>query len=109
MKNNLIKKIAQSSCVAILVMTTSSVVMAQPNQVSVTVKKIGDYGESGDAYVFKATSGKTYQVYNAGGASPIKGESLIQQSVKTKQQICLILDRDQSQPRLVQAVKKGPC
>ena len=48
-------------------------------------------------------------VYNAGGTSPIKGEALIQQSVKSKQKICLVLDSYPQEPRMVQAVKKGSC
>lgn len=48
-------------------------------------------------------------VYNAGGASPIKGEALIQQSAKSKQEICLELDSGTNEPRMVNAVKKGSC
>ena len=82
---------------------------AQSETVTATVKHIESYGESGDAFTFKAVSGKRYMVYNAGGTSPIKGESLIQQSVKYKQKICLVLDSYPNEPRMVQAVKKGTC
>ena len=108
MKTNILKKIMHSTCRVVLV-ASSSLAMAKGNQVTVTVKHVGDFGESGDAYTFKATSGKNYQVYNAGGSSPIKGESLIEQSAKSKQKICLTLDADRSEPRLVQSVRKGPC
>ena len=77
--------------------------------VTATVKYIEGYGESGDAFTFKVVSGKRYMVYNAGGTSPIKGESLIQQSAKSKQKICLVLDSYPNEPRMVQAVKKGAC
>jgi len=82
---------------------------AQSETVTATVKHIEGYGESGDAFTFKAVSGKRYMVYNAGGTSPIKGESLIQQSAKSKQKICLVLDSDPNELRMVQAVKKGAC
>lgn len=82
---------------------------AQSEMVTATVKHIEGYGESGDAFTFKAVSGKRYMVYNASGTSPIKGESLIQQSAKSKQKICLVLDSDPNEPRMVQAVKKGAC
>jgi len=48
-------------------------------------------------------------VYNAGGASPIKGEALIQQSAKSKQKICLELDSYSNAPQMVNTVKKGAC
>lgn len=83
--------------------------IANTNQVTVTVKKIEGYGESSDAFTFKAVSGKRYMVYNAGGTSPIKGEALIQQSLKSKQKICLVLDSYPQESRMVQAVKKGSC
>lgn len=84
-------------------------VFAQPNSVSVIVKKIEGFSESGDAFSFKTTSGKRYQVYNAGGANPIHGEELISSSAKTKKTICLHLDADKTEPRLVQSVRQGKC
>ncbi|MHA3080680.1 hypothetical protein [Acinetobacter sp. ANC 4635] len=84
-------------------------VLAKTEQVTVTVKKIEGYGESGDAYTFKATSGKRYMVYNAGGAQPISGEALIMKAEKNKQPICLKLVADPSQPRMVDAVRAGRC
>ena len=103
------KKITQALLLATALTGISASAMANSNQVSVTVKKIEGYGESGDAFTFKAVSGKRYMVYNAGGTSPIKGESLIQQSAKSKQKICLVLDSYPNEPRMVQAVKKGTC
>lgn len=43
-----------------------STAFAKTNSVTVTVKKIEGFSESGDAFTFKTTSGKRYQVYNAG-------------------------------------------
>ena len=83
--------------------------LAKAPQVTVVVKKIEGFGESGDAFTFKAVSGKRYMVYNAGGTSPISGEKLIQQSARSQQKICLILDSYSSEPRMVDAVKKGAC
>lgn len=83
--------------------------LAKTTQVTVVVQKIEGFGESGDAFTFKAKSGKRYMVYNAGGASPIKGEALIQQSAKSKQKICLELDSYSNAPQMVDAVKKGAC
>ena len=37
-------------------------VLAKTEHVTVTIKNIEGYGESGDAYTFKATSGKRYMV-----------------------------------------------
>lgn len=82
---------------------------AQSNKVTVTVKKIEGFSESGDAFSFKTTTGKRYQVYNAGGSNPIQGENLISRSIKTKKAICLRLDADRTEPRLVQSVHKGKC
>lgn len=79
------------------------------NNTTVTVQKVEGYGESGDAFTFKASSGKRFMVFNAGGTSPIKGEALIQQSLKSKQKICLKLDRNLNEPRMVLAVKAGVC
>lgn len=59
--------------------------------------------------VLKSTTGKRYQVYNAGGASPIQGEELISSSIKSKKAICLHLDPDKTEPRLVQSVRQGKC
>ena len=73
------------------------------------VKKIEGFSESGDAFSFKTTSGKRYQVYNAGGSNPIQGEELVSNSIKTKKAICLRLDADKTEPRLVQSVHKGKC
>ena len=84
-------------------------VLAKTEHVTVTIKKIEGYGESGDAYTFKAMSGKRYMVYNAGGSQPITGERLITQAVKTKQPICLQLAANASQPRMVDAVRAGRC
>lgn len=103
------KKITQALFLATALTGMSASAMAKSNQVSVTVKKIEGYGESGDAFTFKAVSGKRYMVYNAGGTSPIKGEALIQQSAKSKQKICLVLDSYPNEPRMVQTVKKGAC
>ena len=82
---------------------------AQSNKVTVIVKKIEGFSESGDAFSFKTTSSKRYQVYNAGGANPIPGEELISNSIKSKKAICLRLDADKTEPRLVQSVHKGKC
>lgn len=79
------------------------------NNTTVTVQKVEGYGESSDAFTFKANSGKRFMVFNAGGTNPIKGEALIQQSVKSKQKICLKLDRNLNEPRMVLAVKAGAC
>lgn len=103
------KKITQALLLATVLTGMSASAMAKSNQVNVTVKKIEGYGESGDAFTFKAVSGKRYMVYNAGGTSPIQGEALIQQSAKSKQKICLVLDSYPNEPRMVQAVKKGAC
>ena len=82
---------------------------AQSNSTTVIVKKIEGFSESGDAFSFKTTSGKRYQVYNAGGSNPIQGEELISSSIKSKKAICLRLDADKTEPRLVQSVHKGKC
>lgn len=82
---------------------------AQSNKVTVIVKKIEGFSESGDAFIFKSSTGKRYQVYNAGGANPIQGEELISSSIKTKKAICLRLDADKTEPRLVQSAHKGKC
>ena len=103
------KKITQALLLTTALTGISASAMANSNQVSVTVKKIEGYGESGDAFTFKAVSGKRYMVYNAGGTSPIKDEALIQQSAKSKQKICLVLDSYPNEPRMVQAVRKGAC
>lgn len=79
------------------------------NNTTVTVQKVEGYGESSDAFTFKANSGKRFMVFNAGGTNPIKDEALIQQSVKSKQKICLKLDRNLNEPRMVLAVKAGTC
>lgn len=109
-----IKNISMFKLTKVLLITTvltcfSLSTLANSNQVTVTVKKVEGYGESSDAFTFKAVSGKRYMVYNAGGTSPINGEVLIQQSVKSKQKICLDLDSYPQEPRMVQAVKKGSC
>lgn len=82
---------------------------AQSNSTTVIVKKIEGFSESGNAFSFKITKGKRYQVYNAGGSNPIQGEELISNSIKTKKAICLRLDADKTEPRLVQSVHKGKC
>ena len=82
---------------------------AQSNSATVIVKKIEGFSESGDAFSFKASTGKRYQVYNAGGATPIQGEELISSSIKSKKAICLRLDPDKTEPRLVQSVRQGKC
>jgi len=82
---------------------------AQSNSATVIVKKIEGFSKSGDAFSFKTTAGKRYQVYNAGGSNPIQGEELISNSIKTKKVICLRLDADKTEPRLVQSVNKGKC
>lgn len=94
---------------SLMVATAPVCAQSQPVTLTTTVKNIEGYGESGDAYTFKTVSGKRYMVYNAGGSSPIQGEALIQQSLKTKQPICLILDQHPNEPRMVQAVQQGPC
>jgi hypothetical protein len=99
----------QKLILALCLTAFTPLALAKPAQVTAAVKKIEGFGESGDAFTFKVNSGKRYMVYNAGGERPIKGESLIQQSARTKQKICLILDSDPSEPRMVNAVKKGPC
>lgn len=86
-----------------------STAFAKTNSVTVTVKKIEGFSESGDTFTFKTTSGKRYQVYNAGGASPIQGEEYISNSVKTKKAICLSLSTDQIQPLMVESVRPGKC
>lgn len=93
----------------LMVITAPVCAQSQPVTLTATVKKIEGYGESGDAYTFKTVSGKRYMVYNAGGSSPIQGEALIQQSLKTKQPICLVLDHHLNEPRMVQAAQQGPC
>ena len=82
---------------------------AQSNSATVIVKNIEGFSESGDAFSFKTTTGKRYQVYNAGGSNPIQGEELVANSIKTKKSICLRLDADKTEPRLVQSVHKGKC
>ncbi|MEB3755199.1 hypothetical protein [Acinetobacter sp. MD2(2019)] len=87
----------------------SSVVLAQANTVTVVVKKIEGFGESGDAFIFRTTTGQRYQVYNAGGSNPIRGEALLSDSVKTRKAVCLHLDANKTKPRLVQSVHQGAC
>lgn len=82
---------------------------ANTNSVTVTVKTIEGFSESGDAFTFKTTSGKRYQVYNAGGANPIQGEKYISNAVKTKKAICLHLSPDQTPVRMVESVRPGKC
>ena len=82
---------------------------AKTNSVTVTVKKIEGFSELGDSFTFKTTSGKRYQVYNAGGASPIQGEEYISNAMKTKKAICLYLSTDQSPLRMVESVRPGKC
>ena len=94
---------------ALSLMAFAPLTLAKTTQVTVVVQKIEGFGESGDAFTFKAKSGKRYMVYNAGGASPIKGEALIQQSAKSKQKICLELDSYSNAPQMVDTVKKGAC
>ena len=86
-----------------------STAFAKANTVTVIVKKIEGFSESGDAFTFKATSGKRYMVYNAGGASPIQGEEFISSSSKSKKVICLRLSAEQTQPRMVESVRQGKC
>lgn len=86
-----------------------STAFAKTNSVTVTVKKIEGFSESGDAFTFKTTSGKRYQVYNAGGASPIQGEEYISNAMKTKKAICLYLSSDQAPVRMVESVRPGKC
>ncbi len=64
---------------------------APPTQITATVKKIGQFSESGDGYTFKTKEGKQYYVYNAGGGSPIPGEKFITESEKKGTPICLKL------------------
>ncbi len=99
----------QKLILALCLTALTPLALAKPAQVTAVVKKIEGFGESGDAFTFKVNSGKRYMVYNAGGTSPIKGESLIQQSAKSKQKICLELDSSTNEPRMVNAVKKGSC
>ncbi len=94
---------------ALSLATFAPLALAKTTLVTVIVEKIEGFGESGDAFTFKAQSGKRYMVYNAGGESPIKGEALIQQSAKSKQKICLELDGYPNAPQMVNAVKKGAC
>lgn len=108
-KNTALFKFTQVLFTTAILTGVSVSTMASSNQVTATVKKIEGYGESEDAFTFKTVSGKRYMVYNAGGTSPIKGEMLIQQSAKSKQKICLVLDSYPNEPRMVQAVKKGAC
>ena len=42
-------------------------------------------------------------------AIQFRGEELISSSIKTKKAICLRLDADKTEPRLVQSVHKGKC
>lgn len=86
-----------------------STAFAKTNTVTVTVKKIEGFSESGDVFTFKATNGKRYMVYNAGGASPIQGEEFISSSAKSKKVICLRLSAEQTQPRMVESVRQGKC
>ncbi|MEG2267348.1 MAG: hypothetical protein RSC68_23850 [Acinetobacter sp.] len=97
------------ACVATCPFSVYAQSSATSNTTTVTVQKIEGYGESGDAFTFKASSGKRFMVFNAGGTNPIKGEALIQQAVKSKQKICLKLDRNLNEPRMVLAVKAGAC
>ncbi len=82
---------------------------AKANSVTVTVKKIEGFSESGDAFTFQATNGKSYMVYNAGGVNPIQGEKFISSSTKSKKAICLRLSAEQTQPRMVESVRQGKC
>ena len=86
-----------------------STTFAKSNAVTVTVKQIEGFSESGDAFTFKATNGKRYSVYNAGGANPIQGEEFISSSAKSKKAICLRLSTEQTQPRMVESVRSGKC
>ena len=86
-----------------------SIAFAKTNSVTVTVKKVEGVSESGDAFTFKTTSGKRYQVYNAGGARPIQGEEYISNAMKTKKAICLYLSSDQTTVRMVESVRPGKC
>ena len=91
------------------VLCASALAKSNSNAITVTVKTIEGFSESGDAFTFKTTSGKRYMVYNAGGANPIQGEELISSSAKSKKAICLRLSAEQTQPRLVESVRSGQC
>ncbi|WP_089416914.1 hypothetical protein [Vitreoscilla filiformis] len=76
---------------ASLILAATCANAAAPTQITATVKKIGQFSESGDGYTFKTKDGKQYYVYNAGGGSPIPGEKFITESEKKGTPICLKL------------------
>ena len=81
---------------------------ASPAPITVTVKKIGAFSESGDGYTFKTKGGKEYYVYNAGGGSPIPGENFITESEKKGTPICLKLNPPDGMGDIA-SVTKGAC
>ena len=77
---------------------------AQSKQVSVVVKKVNEFSESGDGYTFTTTDGKEYYVYNAGGASPRKGEMHIKKGAA----LCLKLNSPDGMGD-IDSITKGKC
>ena len=93
---------------AILVLAATCANAAPPTQITATVKKIGQFSESGDGYTFKTKEGKQYYVYNAGGGSPIPGEKFITESEKKGTPICLKLNQPDGMGDIA-SVTKGAC
>lgn len=96
-------------CLALGLSVLCGTAFAKTHTVTVTVKTIEGFSDSGDAFTFKATSGKRYRVYNAGGANPIQGEEFILSSIKSKKAICLSLSTERTQPSMVASVRQGKC
>jgi hypothetical protein len=81
---------------------------AASKEVTATVKKIGDFSESGDGYTFTTKAGKEYYVYSAGGASPRQGEQYLQESEKKGINVCLKLSPKDGMGDIA-SVSKGAC
>lgn len=82
----------------------ADVAVPQQTKESVVVKEVNGYSESGDGYTFDTQTGKTYYLYNAGGAQPRPGEELIKPSTE----ICLTLNPEDGMGD-VSSVTAGLC
>ena len=92
----------------IMGLVTVTPAVAAQHQVTVIVKKINDFSESGDGYTFTTKSGKEYYIYNAGGGSPIKGEINIVHSANKGIPVCLTLNPADGMGDIA-SVNKGKC
>ena len=72
------------------------------SQMTVVVKEHLGMSESGDGYSFSTKDGNEFYIYNAGGASSLKGESNIIENAT----ICLKFSPNNSD---ITSISKGKC